>query len=84
MAFRQTKAVLIRHQRAMAKHRWPEAQCAIQQELSRRRNEKISATNNLADLHGRVIHNHSELIGGHVIVAPDHKIAKIFSGHKSL
>ena len=57
---------------------------AINQNLPRRADQQIRAAHDFGDPHRRIVHDARELICRNIVVPPDHKIAKILSGDKSL
>ena len=61
-----------------------QAQGTIEQELARRGPKQIFTTNNLGDLHRRIIHHHGKLISRRIVMPPNDEIAKILSGDKLL
>src|SRR5206468_9103728 len=46
--------------------------------------EQISSTDDFCDAHGGIVHHDRELIGGHVIAAPDDEVTEIASGEHAL
>ena len=79
MPFRQSFAFVIQHQRAVKKKRHHQTQRAIKQNLTRRADQQIRPAHNFRNPHRRVVHDACKLIRRHIITAPDHKIAKVFS-----
>ena len=59
-------------------------ECAVEQYLSRGTQQQIRPAHDLSNGHGRVIHHAGQLVGGNVIVTPDHKIPEVMTGHKLL
>jgi len=55
-------------------------QGAIEQQLPRGGDQQVRAPHHFGDSHGGVIHHHRQLIGGQIIVPPNHKIAEILPG----
>jgi hypothetical protein len=52
--------------------------------LPRGASEQILTANHFADLHGSVVHYAGELVGGNIVVPPDHEIPDVFSGDERL
>src|SRR2546426_711836 len=84
VAFGEANAGVVRHQGAMKKRRRWGLKRAIEQELARGGFEQIRAAHHFRDVHRSIVHDHGKLIGGNVIVPPDHEVAKIFPGDKLL
>src|SRR6185369_8341373 len=61
-----------------------QAERLVEQELASRRSQQISPAHHFGNAHGGVVHDYGQLIGGHIVVSPDHKIAKLFSSDESL
>jgi hypothetical protein len=57
---------------------------AINKQLAGGRLEQIFATDHFGDLHGRVVHDHGQVVSGQIIMAPDYKVSEIGSGNKLL
>jgi hypothetical protein len=57
---------------------------AIQQDLASGGLEEIVASDYFCDLHGGIVHDHSQLIRGKAIMAPDYEIAEIPAGNEFL
>ena len=60
------------------------AERSLQQDLARCGAQQIGATNNFGDLHGGVVNHDCELIGGHIVTAPDEEVSKIAASRKAL
>src|SRR5215469_1134054 len=80
----QTHTSLVADQITMieVRHRKPEG--TIEQDLPRRRLEQIRSADNLRDSHGGVVDNHGQLIGRHIIPAPDNKIPEVLPSNDPL
>jgi len=76
----QPVALIVGEERAVEESGWRPIEGAIEQELAGGGNEEISAADDFGDAHGVVIHGNGKLIGGEVIVAPDHEVTEIDSG----
>jgi len=57
---------------------------AIQQYLPGGADEQVLPANNLGNLHGRIIDHAGQLVCGHIVAAPDDKIAEVFAGGETL
>lgn len=79
MPLRQPFTVLVPHQLAMKKSRRRPAKRPVQQKLARRAHQQVFTPYHLGDLHRRIVHHTGQLIRRHIIMPPDHKIAKILA-----
>ena len=68
----------------MKKIRRRQTKRTIKQNLPRGADEQIRAAHDFGNFHRRVVHDAGELISRHIVVPPDDKIAKIFSGDEFL
>src|SRR6185437_10168563 len=84
MPLRQTHPGFIGDQRAMIKRGSHQSQGPVNQKLPRRAHQQVRAANDFRDAHRRIVHDTRELVGGHVVIAPNHKIAEFLSGDKLL
>ncbi len=84
MALGQSNTSLIDQQRTVIERREWQAQRPIEQLLTGRGNQQISAPNHLGDLHGRIIHHDGKLVRRNPIMPPDHEIPEILPRHKGL
>ncbi len=84
VAFGEADAGVVEHQRAMIERGQREAEGAIEKKLPGGREQEVSAANDFGDLHGGIVCNHGELIGGNIVRPPDNEIAKVFAGGELL
>src|SRR5271165_2448379 len=84
MALGETNSRGIAQQFAMEVSRDWQAERANQQQLPRGGFEQIGPANYLGDLHGGIVHDDRELIGGNVIATPDNEVAEVVSHNVGL
>ena len=84
VTFGQPPALFVQHQFTMKKFRRCQTKRAIKQNLPRRAHEQIRTAHGFGNLHRRIIHDARELIRRNVVMPPNDKIAKIFSGGEFL
>jgi hypothetical protein len=82
--FGQAGAGLVGEQRAVAEPGWFEPKGPVEEQLPGGRFEQVFASDYLGDVHGGIIHHYRKLIGGQVIMTPDHKISEVFSSYELL
>src|SRR5581483_7192877 len=80
----EANSLSIAHQVAVIEQRLRKLESAIQKKLTRGGFQQIGATNHFRNLHGRIIHNDSQLISRNIIPPPNDKISKVSSCHPLL
>lgn len=80
MAFGEADASFVCNQRAVIEFGWSQVQGSIEQELASGRFEQVFAADNFGNVHGGIVDDDGELIGGEVIVTPNDKVSEIGSG----
>lgn len=84
MAFREADAGVVGHERAVVELRRRGPQSAVEEELTGGADEQVRAANDFSDTHIDVVHYAGQLIGGDIVIAPDHKIAEVLAGNELL
>ena len=84
MPLRKPLAMFIQNQRTMIKRGWCQSERAVEKDLPRGGQQQVRAAHDFGDLHGGIVHDDRELICGNVVLPPDDKIAKVFSGDELL
>ena len=84
MAFGKTNAGFVGRQRTVIKVWRLQPERAVKQKLTGRGQKQISAPDDFGDSHRGVVRDHGELLRRHIVVPPDHEIAKIFAGDELL
>ena len=75
VALRQPDAVVSQDERHMCERRRGRSERPVEQELADGRGEKIIAAHDLGDLHGDVVDDRGELVGGYAVRPPHDEIA---------
>ena len=68
----------------MKKLRRAQAKRTAEQNLPRGADEQIRTAYDFADLHGCIVNDTDELVGGNIVRPPDHEIAEVLSGDERL
>ena len=84
MPFGQSNALRIRQQASVEERRRRKSQGLIKQQLPGGAEQEVGSADNLGDLHGRVVHHASQLVGGDTIVAANDEVAEVLAGDKRL
>jgi hypothetical protein len=84
VALRQPHAGSIPHQPAMKKIRSRDSERAVDEQLTRRRFQKIGAAHNFADPHRVIVGHYGKLIGSDIVPPPHHEVTEILPGNELL
>src|SRR4051812_8616365 len=84
VAFGEAVACGIGDERAVIPRGRGEREGAVEQELAGGGADEVGSANNFGDMHGGVIDDHGELVGGNIVSSPDEEVAEIASGDETL
>ena len=84
MPFSQPGVLFIAQQWTVKVSRHRISQRADQQQLSRGALEQVCTADDFSNLHGRIVHNHGQLISRDVIATPEQKVGEVASGDELL
>ena len=68
----------------MVEGRSDQAEGTIEEQLPGGGDQEVGTPDDLGDSHGGVVHHDGKLVGGRVVIPPDHKIAKVPAGDEPL
>jgi hypothetical protein len=84
VAFGEAGAGFVGDEGAVEELRRREAEGAVEQKLTGGGAKEVFAADGLSDLHGGIVNDDGELIGGQVVLTPDDEIAEVLAGDELL